>query len=89
MLLIFQRAQEGDMKTVLWTVFIGGTLAGGSPNQKPATKSPGAERSEARSPLPLQGEGVGGEGKPLPTGEGLGVGEKPEGCGEPCKGAPH
>ncbi len=30
------------MKTVRWTVFIGGTLAGGSPNKKPATKSPEA-----------------------------------------------
>ncbi len=63
----------GGMKTVRWTVFIGGTLAGGSPNQKPATKSPGAERSEAH--------------KPLPSGRGLGGG-KPEGCGEPRSGAP-
>ncbi len=38
------------MKTVRWTVFIGGTLAGGSPNKKPATKSLGAERSEAQMP---------------------------------------
>ncbi len=51
------------MKTVLWTVFIGGTLAGGSPNKKPATKSPGAERSEAQKAPPHRGGAGEGEAR--------------------------
>ena len=62
------------MKTVRWTVFIGGTLAGGSPNKKPATKSPEAggvwgtpqgcptEPSEARLEMPPLPLGRGGWG---------------------------
>ncbi len=69
------------MKTVLWTVFIGGTLAGGSPNKKPATKSPGAERSEAHMP-PLPWE----RGLGVRVEHGKGLGKTPQGLSpEVCR----
>ncbi len=52
------------MKTVRWTVFIGGTLAGGSPNKKPCDEVARSRAKRGSTPLSLQGEGVGGEGSP-------------------------
>ncbi len=60
------------MKTVRGTVFIGGTLAGGSPNKKPATKSPGSRAKRGEKPLPA-GEGL-GRGKDFRRGV---IGENP------------
>ncbi len=62
------------MKTVRWTVFIGGTLAGGSPNKKPGDEVAGSRRGVGnRATVPHSRAKRGN--KPLPTGGGVGEGE--------------
>ncbi len=79
-LLLIERRRGHENSPV--DCFRGGTLAGGSPNKKPATRSPGSQAKRgSNAPSPL-GEGVGGEGKPSPSGEGLGWGKPEKGYGE-------